>query len=292
MPRRVWSKVDVPSGWVQIVRGPRPKSEQWPRRVTMPEHQPSVAQKSPVSRPPQAFARSAKEKVNPDVARCAALTQLQKLEKALEVMGDAEGPAVDALKLELDKARRAAKVAPLSVQIPATQEFIKRSEKRLMDLEEERKAEAELLQDAKERLAQLEVANRAEANVSAPPAPPPTWAQEMEVLKARLSSVEEERDAAVRATACKRRAPVRSTSSTDIPLMPVHVPKDLDDWMCDRNMDLQEALSVGSGPRVSMLIAKQSEGAAPHIRSHAIDMILVTTTRQISLQRVAWSSCG
>ena len=59
-----------------------------------------------------------------------------------------------------------------------------------MDLEEERKAEAELLQDAKERLAQLEVANQAEAIVSAPPAPPPTRAQEMEFLKARLSSVD------------------------------------------------------------------------------------------------------
>ena len=37
--------------------------------------------------------------------------------------------------------------------------------------------------------------------------------------------------------------------------------KDLDDWMRDRNMDLQEALSVGSGPRVSIVgceaIAKQ-----------------------------------
>ena len=127
-----------------------------------------------------------------------------------------------------------------------------------MDLEEERKAEAELLQDAKDILAQLEVANRAEAIVSAPPTPPPTWAQGMEVLKA----VEEERDAAVRAIACKRQATMRSTSSTDIPLMPIHVPKDLDDWMRDRNMDLQEALSVGSGPRVSMLIAKLSEGAA------------------------------
>ena len=167
MPRRVWSKVDVPSGWVQIVRGPRPKSEQWPRRVTMPEHQPSVAQKSPVSRPAQVFARSAKEKVNPDVARCAAFTQVQKLEKALEIMGDAEGPAVEALKLELDKARKVAKVPRLSVQITATQEFIKRSEKRLMDLEEERKAEAELLQDAKERLAQLEVAS-AEATCQCP----------------------------------------------------------------------------------------------------------------------------
>ena len=100
----------------------------------------------------------------------------------------------------------------------------------------------------------LKVANQAEAR-------PPTWAQEMEVLKARLSSVEEERDAAVPATECKRQATMRSTLSTDILLMPVHVPKDLDDWMHGWNIDLQEALSAGSGPRVSVLIAKLSEGA-------------------------------
>ena len=48
----------------------------------------------------------------------------------------------------------------------------------------------------------------------------------------------------------------------DIPLMPMHVPRDLDDWMRDRNLDLQEALSVGNGARVSELISKLSAGAA------------------------------
>ena len=55
---------------------------------------------------------------------------------------------------------------------------------------------------------------------------------------------------------------MRSKTSTDIPLMPVHVPKDLDDWMRDRNLDLQEALSLGDGPRMSKLISKLSEGVA------------------------------
>ena len=45
------------------------------------------------------------------------------------------------------------------------------------------------------------------------------------------------------ATACKRQAAMRSTTSGDIPLMPVHMPKDLDNWIRDRNLDLQEALS-------------------------------------------------
>ena len=45
----------------------------------------------------------------------------------------------------------------------------------MIDLEDERKAEAALLQDAKERLAQMEVANRESeaAAASAPSVPPP-----------------------------------------------------------------------------------------------------------------------
>ena len=68
------------------------------------------------------LSRSAKDKVSPDVVRDAARTKIQKLEKALEVMGDAVGPAVDVLKSELDKARQAAEVPPQSVQIAATQD--------------------------------------------------------------------------------------------------------------------------------------------------------------------------
>ena len=64
-----------------------------------------------------------------DAFRDAARTKIQKLEKALEVMGDVVGPAVDALKAELDKARQAAKVPPLWIQIALTQDFIERLEK-------------------------------------------------------------------------------------------------------------------------------------------------------------------
>ena len=30
MPRRGWSHLEVPSGWIQVLRGPRPKSVQSP----------------------------------------------------------------------------------------------------------------------------------------------------------------------------------------------------------------------------------------------------------------------
>ena len=35
MPRKGWTQVEVPSGWIQLIRGPRPKSVQWPKVVRM-----------------------------------------------------------------------------------------------------------------------------------------------------------------------------------------------------------------------------------------------------------------
>ena len=111
---------DVPGGSTQIVRGPRPRSEQWPSSC----HKVTSAQLSATSATPEA---------------------------------DVQGlPAVDALKSELEKARQAAKAPPLNVQISSTQEFIRRSERRFADLEAERTAESKLLEEARERLRQLE----------------------------------------------------------------------------------------------------------------------------------------
>ena len=32
MPRKGWSSLETPAGWYQVIRGPRPKAVQWPRR--------------------------------------------------------------------------------------------------------------------------------------------------------------------------------------------------------------------------------------------------------------------
>ena len=54
-------------------------------------------------------------------------------------MGGMEGPAVQAIKLELEKARSASKKPPLNVEIEEARKFITRSERRLKELEEERR---------------------------------------------------------------------------------------------------------------------------------------------------------
>ena len=65
MPRRGWSTADVPGGWIQILRGPKPRSEQWPRagaRSPMPNSV-QVAQLRKLT------FKSTKDKVNPWLRR-------------------------------------------------------------------------------------------------------------------------------------------------------------------------------------------------------------------------------
>ena len=40
MVRKGWTHVEVPNGWVQLIRGPRPKSVQWPRAHDRKPQQP------------------------------------------------------------------------------------------------------------------------------------------------------------------------------------------------------------------------------------------------------------
>ena len=114
--------------------------------------------------------KSPKDKVSPDAAREAARNKILKLERALEVLSDSSGPSVDALKSELEKARQAAKARPLKVQITSTQDFIRRSERHVAELEAERIAEAKLLEEARELLRYLEAARSAEESRQ-----PPRW---------------------------------------------------------------------------------------------------------------------
>ena len=55
MGRRGWSSFPVPKGWVQLVRGPRPKSVQWPRasKEGKPQQQRAPGMTSQQGRSPQ-----------------------------------------------------------------------------------------------------------------------------------------------------------------------------------------------------------------------------------------------
>ena len=99
---------------------------------------------------------------DPDAARDAARNKIFKMEKARSVKRfHRPGGRCPEVRV----GRQAAKAPPLKVQISSTQDFIRRSERRLAELTAERTAESKLLEEAKARLCQLETARCAEEAV-------------------------------------------------------------------------------------------------------------------------------
>ena len=185
-----WTQMDVPSGWIQILRGPRPPSQKWPKS--------SSASKRAAS--PGAHGAGG------EVFSQAARLKVVKLEKSLEVMGDSEDPAVECLNVELDKAWNGEKRRPINVQVEECRKFIIWSEKHISELDAEVESEVVALDEAKERLLRLEAEQAAvpfedPANIPIPL----VWQAQMDALKAQLVSLEKERDR-VRAASCKRHA--------------------------------------------------------------------------------------
>ena len=135
MPRKGWQSVDVPSGWVQIIRGPRPEAATWPRRGETP--QPAQRRQSNVPFPRQ-------EPVDPDTALASARLLVTKLERAMEVVGESD-PIYPGLVGALKRARTQAQVRPVADRISATESFIERARKRVeKERKEVEKVKAEL----------------------------------------------------------------------------------------------------------------------------------------------------
>ena len=113
MVRRGWSQVEVPNGWVQLIRGPRPKSVQWPRatkegkpKQVIPQRQLRTPTAS--SRSPEEVAKQARKRVG----------QLQVAMHAL----DLTDPARPALEEALKKARGLATLPSLEEQVQSTEQ--------------------------------------------------------------------------------------------------------------------------------------------------------------------------
>ena len=110
------------------------------------------------------------------------------------MMGDADGPAVECLKGELEKARNVAKRRPLQQEVEECRKFI-RSEKRISELDAERVSEMKALDEAKERLVRLEAEQAEVPKVSSvqEAVPPVDWAAEVRRLREELTRVREGR---------------------------------------------------------------------------------------------------
>ena len=230
MVRKGWQSVDVPSGWIQVLQGPRPKSVQWPLArdrlqpapvgVSWRWRQPKSAQGEPPVRP--------RPRVNPD-------------EKALEAMVDLQGPVVDVLKADLAKARAASKKPTVEAEIGECRKFI-RAERRIEELDTEREKERVSLVEAQERLERLvDEQSRCPETPDTLPGSQVTALQQMvnllqskrdvlaKELTAARSTISEDQTIhlVVKKQAVSRQASSRRDAHGRIPLMPCHVPYDI-----------------------------------------------------------------
>ena len=187
MPNRRWQNGESRKGWrhdtdigqllwQQILRGPRPPSVRWP-----------TAQKSHDGRGASAKAQTRRDpptRRSPEEVVSAAQERVQKLERALEVLGEDSRPEFQVLQDSLKKAKAAAQRVPFVVQLEQSLKFVERSEKRLRVLDEERAKEARLLEEAKQRVARLRSELAAESPHHHPPTVPADYAQELVQLRA------------------------------------------------------------------------------------------------------------
>ena len=101
MPRRGWKSMEVPTGWVQVIRGPRAAFS-----GNGPWHKPVQRPRQPWVSPVPASPRAPTVRVSPGGNCEAAHLKVVKFQQALAVLGDTDGVAVECLKAELEKAKK------------------------------------------------------------------------------------------------------------------------------------------------------------------------------------------
>ena len=132
MPRRVWS--DARLEWVQIVRGRRPETEQWPlapghsqNRSGPSSHQRQIGsgggtKRNSTPKVPQRAASVVRERKTPEQVRSDAPTKVSRLQATLRSLGD--GDVEESLDVASSKAQKQAEDLPVARQIEVTKEFI------------------------------------------------------------------------------------------------------------------------------------------------------------------------
>ena len=174
------------------------------------------------------------------------------------------------LQNSLKVAKKAAQEPSLEVQLRLCESFVSRAQKRLVAHDEARELLAKELDEGERRLERLRVA----VTEKVPP-PPANAESEIATLRARLASVEEERDAAMEGRPAKRVATgpqFRGEMTRDRPgrlredFMPM-CDKEIIQWMQDRQADLHDATLTGNATEVSRLCHVMADAATSFSKS-------------------------
>ena len=258
--------MEVPAGWVQVLRGPRPRAEKWPSAAQkrsstdFPSSKKVERWRQPGVQPPEA----ARERgPDPDTVLQEARRRVASLEAALQAMGDFQGPEVDVLKNALSRAQQAARTRPLKEQLAQNDTFIQRSQKRIASLEPERAEEQALLDKALVRQERLKQEVAAAEPV---PAEVPMQESSTEVLflRAKVAQLEAERipiQSEGPSTPQRVCGPKRKTGNCPEDNLPTNQ-QDLYSWLESKQLELRDALDVHDMESVSLLTGLISRGAS------------------------------
>ena len=237
MVRKGWSQLEVPNGWIQLIRGPRPKSVQWPRvsqpaEVRVPR-QPKP--NAPVAKPNAPVAKTSGMRPfgDPSVKVTAAQEGVAKLESALAALQGVEGPEVDSLRAALKRAKDV-KLTPLDVQAKECEAFLARARAHLTEL------------DAKRAVAgtNIKEAEQIQLQHSAPP-PPPVPDAETELRQLRETVAQLKGQLHHTKPAATVEVPIsKRQCRRDEDFVPMCV-EELQEWIAGRQADLHEAMVAG-----------------------------------------------
>ena len=248
MVRRGWKSFDVPTGWVQIVRGPRPKSEKWPRAGQQFRQPAQQSQPQPAAvRPPQSQGKTSGMRPfqDPSAKVAEAKERVLKLETALAAMEGMEGPEVDLVRAAHKRAQEAVKGVPVDVQIKECESFLARARTHLEELDTKRATVSQNIAMSEKRLAEL----KALAQVA--PAPQDD-AAEVQQLRGLVSQLQTQIDSLRSGPTPDSRSdgPMPKRTCRREEFIP-QCDEEMEEWMAGRHKDLQVAMESGKLPEVA-----------------------------------------
>ena len=119
MPRKGWSAVEVPSAWLQIIRGPRPPAAQWPRAKAQskPVQKPNPKVGRPPAVQPQQTESHERQRRSPAEVRAMATTKIGRIRAAITSLGPDDTEERASLEAALARAEHLASIPPVDKRI-------------------------------------------------------------------------------------------------------------------------------------------------------------------------------
>ena len=263
--------MDVPSGWLQVIRGPRPRSVQWPRASAPSRQSPGNQPRPQPNQSPVAKTSGTRPFGDPQLRVTAAQERVAKLEAVLAALHGVDGPEVESLRAALKRAKEV-KVQPVDVQIKECEGFVSRARAHLTELDAKRTTVSTNIRDAEQRLEALK-----QMQQFSPP-PPVDAEAELRQLRETVAQMKGQLEVA-------KPAMVEGQASKRICRREDYVPnctEELQEWIAGRQADLNEAMLVGRPDEVARISNIMCQAAQQWQREVAVGMLPSMVTNSAS----------